>query len=304
MAAFTTFTEEALERYLVMFGKGKLKSYAPIAGGIENSNYFVTLDSGAGDVEYVLTIIEQFDFEEAPFFNKVTSHLFHQGMPVAAPHSTLDGMSSTIFCGKPAFLQPKLEGNHLAKVNQDHCFQIGGFLAGAHQALSSLKLTRENPYNLGWMQNTLDSISDRLNDPERTLLTKLLGEYERIDAMELPTGLIHGDLFKDNALFTNQGELKGVIDFYHACHDILIQDIAIAINDWCQTSAGTIDEQLRASLLAGYEKIRPLKKEEALALVPLQRTSAARFALTRFLSGNPPLKPPEEMLRLASSLTI
>ena len=116
-----------------MFGKGKLKAYTPIAGGIENSNYFVTLDSGAGDVEYVLTIIEQFDFEEAPFFNKVTSHLFHQGLPVAAPHSTLDGMSSTIFCGKPAFLQPRLEGSHLAKVDQDHCFQIGGFLGGAHQ---------------------------------------------------------------------------------------------------------------------------------------------------------------------------
>ena len=57
MAAFTTFTEEALERYLVMFGKGELKKFAPIAGGMENSSYFVTLDNGSGDVEYVLTII-------------------------------------------------------------------------------------------------------------------------------------------------------------------------------------------------------------------------------------------------------
>ena len=304
MAAFTTFTEEALERYLVMFGKGELKAYTPVAGGIENSNYFVTLDSGAGDVEYVLTIVEQFGFDEAPFFNKVMTHLFHQGLPVAAPHATLDGMSSTIFCGKPTFLQPRLEGSHLAEVNEDHCFQIGGFLGGAHQALSSLKLTRQNPYQSSWMQKTLNSISNRLSDHERTQLTKLLGEYKRIEALELPTGLIHGDLFKDNALFTDQGELKGVIDFYHACHDILIQDVAIAINDWCQTSAGTIDKELRTSLMAGYEKIRPLEKEETQALVPLQRTSAARFALTRSLSGNPPLKPPEEMLRLASSLAI
>lgn len=304
MAAFTTFTEEALARYLVMFGKGELKACTPVAGGIENSNYFVTLDSGSGDVEYVLTIIEQFGFDEAPFFNKVMSELFHQGLPVAAPHSTLDGMSSTIFCGKPTFLQPKLEGSHLVTVNEDHCFQIGEFLGGAHRALSSLKSTRGNPYHLGWMQSTLSSISNRLSDPERAQLTKLLGEYERIEALELPAGLIHGDLFKDNALFTDQGELKGVIDFYHACHDILIQDIAIAINDWCQTSTGTINEALRASLIAGYEEIRPLEKEEVQALVPLQRTSAARFALTRFLSGDPPLKPPEEMLRLASSLTV
>ena len=170
----------------------------------------------------MLTIIERFGFDEAPFFNKVISQLFNQGLPFAAPQSTLDGMSSTIFCGKPTFLQPRLEGSHLVTVNEDHCFQIGRFLGGAHRALSSFKSTRENPYHLGWMQSTLSSISNRLSDPERTLLTTLLGEYERIEALELPTGLIHGDLFKDNALFNDSVELKGVIDFYHACHDILV----------------------------------------------------------------------------------
>jgi homoserine kinase type II len=304
MASFTTFTEEALERYLVMFGKGELKACKPVVGGIENSNYFVTLDSGSGNVEYVLTIIEQFGFDEAPFFNKVMSQLFQYDLPVAAPHSTLDGMSSTIFCGKPAFLLPRLEGSHLVLVNEDHCFKIGEFLGGMHQALTNLKATRANPYHRDWMQSTLNSISNRLKESEITQLGKLIGEHEHIDALELPSGLIHGDLFKDNALFTDRGELSGVIDFYHACHDILIQDIAIAINDWCQTSTGNIDEALRATLIAGYEKIRPLEKEEAQALVPLQRTSAARFALTRFLSGSPPLKPPEEMLQLASSLTV
>lgn len=304
MAAFTTFTEEALERYLVMFGKGTLKACTPVAGGIENSNYFVTLDNGSGDLEYVLTIIEQFGFDEAPFFNKVMSKLFQYGLPVAAPHSTLDGMSSTIFCGKPTFLLPRLEGSHPVLVNEEHCFRIGEFLGSAHRALNDLKSTRPNPYNLGWMQGTLDSISNRLEESQKIQLAELLAEYERIEALELPSGLIHGDLFKDNALFTDQSELKGVIDFYHACHDILIQDIAIAINDWCQTSTGRIDEVLRASLIAGYEEIRPLEKEEVKALVPLQRTSAARFALTRFLSGDPPLKPPVEMLRLAASLTV
>ena len=304
MAAFTTFTEEALERYLVMFGKGELKKFAPIAGGIENSNYFVTLDNGSGDVEYVLTIIEQFGFDEAPFFNKVMSQLFNQGLPVADPQSTLEGMSSTIFCGKPTFLLPRLEGRHLVKVNEGHCFQIGEFLGSAHRALSKLKSTRVNPYDLGWMQSTLNSISDRLSEFEKTQLTKLLGEYENIGTLELPTGLIHGDLFKDNALFNDRGELKGVIDFYHACHDILVQDIAIAVNEWCRTSTGTIHEKSRATLIAGYEQVRPLEKEELRILTPLQRTSAARFALTRFLSGDPPLKPPEEMLRLAKLLTV
>ena len=78
MAAFSTFTEDALERYLVMFGKGELKKFTPVGSGIENSNYFVALDGAPGDLEYVLTIIEQFGFEEVPFFKKVVSHLFHR----------------------------------------------------------------------------------------------------------------------------------------------------------------------------------------------------------------------------------
>ena len=128
-----------------MFGKGELKKFTPIAGGIENSNYFVTLDNGSGDVEYVLTIIEQFGFNEAAFFNKVMSQLFNQGLPVAAPLSNLYGMSSTIFCGKPTFLLPKLEGRHLVRVNEDDCFQIGEFLGIAHRAFSNLKSTRVTP---------------------------------------------------------------------------------------------------------------------------------------------------------------
>ena len=304
MAALTTFTEQSLKRYLVMFGKGELITCEPVTSGIENSNYFVTLDDGSGPVAYVLTIIEQFDFEEAPFFNKLVSHLFQHGLPVAAPQSTLDGMSSTIFCGKPTFLQSRLEGSHSVMVDEDQCFQIGAFLGNAHKALGSLKSTRVNPYDSDWMQSTLSCIADRLSDVEKSQLTKLLDEYKRIEAMALPSGLIHGDLFRDNALFDDQGKLTGVIDFYHACHDVLGLDIAIAINDWCQLTTGQIDKALSATLIAGYEQVRPLEKEERQALVQLQRTGAARFALTRFLSGEPPLKSPQAMLQLAESLTV
>ena len=154
------------------------------------------------------------------------------------------------------------------------------------------------------MQSTLNSISDRLSEFEKTQLKKLLGEYEHIGTLELPTGLIHGDLFKDKALFNDRIELRGVIDFYYACHDMLLQHVAIAVHDWCRTSTGTIHEKSRATLIAGYKQVRFLEKEELRILNPLQRTSTAQSALTRFLSVDTPLKPAEEMLRLAKSLTV
>ncbi len=306
MAAFTTFTEEALVRYLVMFGKGQLKEYVPITAGIENSNYYITLNQYEVLTDYVLTIIEDLSFDEVPFFNKILTHLFHYGLPVAAPQSTLDGMTLTIFCGKPAFLFPKLPGRHPVEIEAIHCQKIGEFLATCHQSLNDLKVTRANPYDVDWMHRSLNQVKSMITAEELDQLSSLVNEYEHLQGLDLPRGLIHGDLFKDNALFVEDQPtdvtLSGVIDFYHACHDFLIQDIAIAINDWCITENGSIDETLKSALISAYEEVRPMTPGEAAALVPMQRTSAARFALTRLLSGDPPLKNPTDMLNLAARL--
>ena len=284
-----------------MFGRGDLAHFEPIEGGIENSNYRVLLSRDDQDDDYILTIIEHLGFDEVPFFNKVMAHLYHQGLPVAAPIATLDGMTSTIFCGKPAFLFPKLDGSHLERVSESQCREIGHFMARSHQAWARLTTERDNPYHPGWMRETLEQVSDRLTEGDRQLLRALIREYEDILAGDLPQGIIHGDLFKDNALFRETGTLSGVIDFYHACNDLLIQDIAIAINDWCVNETD-LSETLREALLTGYQEVRSLTVKEHQLLAPMQRVSAARFALTRLLSGDPPLKDPTAMLRLARSL--
>jgi homoserine kinase type II len=300
MAALTTFSEEALERYLIMFNLGELTSVKPIAEGIENSNYFVSLRQEE-TTEYVLTIIEGLSFAEVPFFNKVLAHLHQHGLPVAAPKQTLDGMTSTIFCGKPAFLFPRLPGEHLGLVDEKHCFELGEFLAASHVALESLHERRDNPYSAAWMHETLGGLAPGIPVSTTHELKRYITEYESLQDLGLPAGLIHGDLFRDNALFENNA-LTGVIDFYHACHDYLIQDLAIAINDWCVADSVRIDPALQAAMISGYESIRKLEKAEKKVLAPIQRTSAARFALTRFLSGDPPLKDPDAMLRLAGTI--
>ncbi len=299
MAVFTTFSEEALARYVVMFGLGELASHQPIDGGIENSNYFLTLSKDGEDNEYVLTIIEELTFDDLPFFNKVLMQLFHHGLPVAAPRQTLDGMTSTIFCGKPALLFKRLPGEHPVRVTDKHCFELGKFMATSHLALSSLTETRDNPYSVEWMRNSVGDLE--LDTDISVFLNTHVHEYETLHKLDLPTGLIHGDLFIDNALFEKE-QLTGVIDFYHACRDVLIQDLAIAINDWCSDN-GTINTELETAMLKGYESERELSQEERKALRPMQRASAARFALTRYQSGNPPMKDPAEMLKLAEHLS-
>lgn len=298
MATFTTFSDEALQGYLERFDEGRGKLHQPIEGGIENSNYLLQLEKQGQVKEWVLTLVEVLDFDELPFFNELTLHLAQQGLPVAAPMKTLAGEACTLFCGKPTLLFPKLAGTHVEAPTSSHCAAIGHFLGAAHLALASFAQTRPNPYSLAWQEATLGEVPIPRKYAGAVAATHSL--YRHLLAEDLPRGLIHGDLFRDNALFED-GKLNGVIDFHHACHDLLIQDLAIAINDWCRQGS-QIDPARRAAMVAAYCEQRQLTKKEAALLPAMQQTSALRFALTRYQSGDPPLKDPLEMLALMVAL--
>ncbi|MCB1691326.1 MAG: homoserine kinase [Pseudomonadales bacterium] len=303
MAAFTTFSESALERYLVMFDIGELVRFEPITSGIENSNYFVTLEVPGDEAEFVLTITEGLTFEDVPFFNELFRILERSGLPVPVPQKTLDGMSSTIFCGKPAWLFPRLPGRHPQSVTPEQCRTIGNALARLHEGAAATRYKRANPYDLDFLTRTFTEERSRLASDDAAMLERIFEPYKALGADELPAGIIHGDLFRDNALFEGE-ELTGIIDFYHACTDFLAQDVAITINDWCTAPEGQQVPEKVAALMEGYESIRPMTSPEKAALPTLMRAGALRFILTRLLSGEDgsTLKDPEEFLRIARVL--
>lgn len=303
MGTFTTFERASLERYLVMFGVGELKSYEAIDSGIENSNYFVTTSEYGEDQEYVLTIVEGFGFDDIPFFNQLTTHLSHYGLPVPAPKGTLDGMLMTIFCGKPTMLVQRFAGKHLSTPSALHCEAIGKALAEIHTVATARNLQRDNPYDSLWQSEALAAATDHFSAEDHAMLGEVTELYANLEELSLPKGIIHGDLFRDNALFSGDA-LTGVIDFYHACYDFFVLDIAICINDWCRNEQGLIEEEKQQALLRGYESERKLEPEELARLTDFQQVAAARFMLTRTQSGgeDSPLKDPKEFAPLLRSL--
>ncbi len=291
-----------------MFALEELHSFRPIQTGIENSNYIVSVDDDGQGHEYVLTILEHLSLDDVPFFNTLMTHLADQGLPVPAPRATLDGMTSTIFCGKPALLFPKLPGSHPEKADASACCKVGRALAEMHRAAATLALPpgkiRKNPYDPAWAGSTLTRVAPALPEADRRLLDDYVACYEIIARdSELPKGIIHGDLFRDNTLFVD-GELTGIIDFYHACEDYLIQDLAITLNDWCSRETGEIDKTLATKMIAGYESVRTLTQRERDMLPEFRKAGAMRFILTRLISGKEDghLKDPEEFLKIARRL--
>ena len=301
MAAFTSFSEEALKRYLKMFGRGELKSYSAITTGIDNSNYWIELAKNHESNEFILTILERLSFDEAPFFGKLLMHLHQYGLPVPTPQTTLDGMTSTIFCGKPCFLIRRLPGEHLKTASVEQCAKIGGFLAAQRKSLSEIQITKPNHYSVAWMTAVLDKQTARLSVVDIQLLKECINLYQQLHDKGLPKGLVHGDLFRDNALFQG-GELTGVIDYYRASEDLVTIDLAIAMNDWCRDEHEAPDFARRQAMLDGYNNTQLLSDQESNALIDLQIVAAARFALTRLESGEPPMKDPCEMIDLIRNL--
>jgi len=300
MAVFTRVERAELEGFLSDYRVGVLVGYAGIQGGTANTNYFVTTTDG----EYVLTLFEELTREELPFFLDLTAHLAEHGIPCAHPVADVAGNYLKVLHHKPAALVARLPGIVVEQPRSGHCAAVGALLAQMHVAAGGLNAGRENPFGLRWQREATVRVADRLPAPDAALLHAELNFQAGHIASGLPHGIIHADLFRDNVLFA-EGALSGVIDFYFACEDDLLLDVAIAVSDWCSLPEGELDMARANALLDDYHAQRTLIAAEREAWPTLLRAAALRFWLSRLYDYYFPrpgvitlTKEPEEFRRI------
>lgn len=276
MAVFTRVTEPELISWLENYSLGQLLELQGIASGIENTNYFVTTSNG----RFVLTLFEKLATNELPYYLNLMSHLARHAIPCPSPVANRHNQFLSELNGKPACIVSRLSGKSLIHPEVSHCAAIGEMLGRLHNAARNFAETMPNSHDAIWRARATQQVTPFLSLQDLALLESEVAFHGKHTLAALPQGVIHADLFRDNVLFDGT-RIGGLIDFYFACNDSLLYDVAITVNDWCMGADSTLDEMRTQALLQAYHAVRPLQKEEQDAWPIALRAAALRFWLSR-----------------------
>ncbi|MDM0076621.1 homoserine kinase [Variovorax sp. J2P1-59] len=303
MAVFTEVGFDEADALVRRLGLGALTELKGIEGGIENTNYFATTESG----EFVLTLFERLGAEQLPYYLCLMKHLAARGLPVpepvadpaiAAPSGHPLSIPANAPCellhtvaGKPAAIVQRLKGKSELSPTAAHCAELGRLLARMHLAARDYPRIQPNLRGLPWWNDTAPVVLPYLEAPQASLLRSELAYQNHVAESSaysaLPRGPVHADLFRDNAMFDTHASadaprLTGVFDFYFAGADTWLFDLAVCLNDWAiDLASGRHDTARADALLAAYGTVRPLTGPERALLPAMLRAAALRFWISR-----------------------
>jgi homoserine kinase type II len=280
MALITPLSDEEMRRVLAFYSLA-LESFTPLPGkGTVNTNFEVR----ASGRRYFLRVNEGKSAADALAEGRLVAALRRGGVPTPEV-LTAPGGAHVEAGGKPVTLFPWIDGHeaHAAADEPATVAVVGRALALVHQAgraLAPAELPR-NHYSLEELERRLATFD---GDPRFAdvvpLIAAELARAHRRRRESAPGGLIHQDLFPDNLLVDERGELAAILDLEQATGGPFAYDLAVSLNAWCWDGR-EIRREAADAVLAAYERARPLEAAARAALVDEARLAAARFTITR-----------------------
>ena len=283
MAVYTKLNQNKIEEILLSYNLGKLDSFKGIEEGIENTNYFLSINKK----KFILTIYEKrVKSKDLPFFSNVMSSLNKANFKCPAPIANNNNNTVTDFNGKKLMIVSFLEGKAKINLSPDNCKSIGVETAKMHKLTSNLKLKRQNDLSIKSWRGLFDSVKHqctKINKDLPRLIEENLTDVEKNWPIDLPKGIIHADLFHDN-IFFDKDNFSGIIDFYFSCEDFFAFEIAICFNALCFDGTKenlSFNVTKAKNFIEGYSSIRKLSVLEKQSIKVLSQGAALRFLLTR-----------------------
>ena len=280
MAVYTHVEPDDLAALVARYDIGTVVSCKGIAEGVENSNFLLETTGG----RFILTLYEKRVSEgDLPFFVDLLDHLARRSCPVPAMIRDREGAAIQQVSGRSACVIQFLQGISLTQPTPRQCEAAGAALGAMHRALETYAGARENSMgHRHWRAvaegaGNLDVVLPGL----QAIVDDELEHLDRHWPTDLPTHVIHADLFPDNVLMLGD-RVTGLIDFYFAASDFRAYDLVITHASWAFSADGKQCDPARAkALMHGYAREVTLSDAEIAALPLLARGASLRFLLTR-----------------------
>ena len=136
----------------------------------------------------------------------------------------------------------QINGNSIEKPTINHIKQIGIFLKGFHNISQNLTSSNTQIYSKKYLKSLITK-------SKNTILKQHFDDIN-IDIELKNDGIIHGDIFYDNAKFLDNS-LSGVYDFTEACIGDFKFELAVVAISWCFDGDILNTEKLN-TLLSSY----------------------------------------------------
>lgn len=279
MAVLTPIDANDLKALCAAHGLPDPRSFSGIAGGSVNSNY--ALD--AQGMRLFLRLYEEQGVDGARRECAMLERLAHEGVPTPAPLRRADGEHVSAVRGKPAVLFPWRDGHMRcqAAVTATDAARVGEALARVHVAGAG-EQAEPGRFGVDALGGRLDRIAASGDPTFAPMVPGLRASLTRAHAVRdtaLPRGLTHGDLFRDNVLWAESGEVSALLDFESACEDAFAYDLMVTVLSWC--FGDDLEAGLASAMREGYERVRPLSDREKQGLWAEGAFAAMRFTITR-----------------------
>ncbi|HEV8321612.1 MAG TPA: homoserine kinase [Myxococcota bacterium] len=313
MAVRTALGRAELEAALAPFGLGALRAFAGLAAGSINTNYVV--DTARG--RFFVRLFEDKSADDVAYELALLVHLGARGVPVVVPLAAADGARCTACAGRALAVFPFVDGVESGGDDGEtppgaaRARRLGEALARLHVAGADFPRRRAGAYTRARVAERLPALrAAAARDPDvAAALTDVEDEHAflavRLDALALPEGVIHGDLFPDNVLWRaapggGAGEdILALLDFEMAATGPFVRDLATLQLSWCFDAArGALAEADMAAMAAAYGAVRPLEPRERVPGLWLwSRFVAWRYTVSRLTDFHLSPLPPDRLRR-------
>ena len=276
MSVYTSLSWDQIESVISSYRLAPLTRYTGISAGIENTNYLLNTVQG----DFILTLYEHCQADELNPYLDLLVQLAQYESYYPSPLADIQQGYLQLLAGKPAAVFKCLSGKSVQQATMYQCQSVASALAKLHLNSSSVTFSIKNPRNIEWIQETALQISSFVSLQDSILLEDELKYQLKYTTQHLTQGIIHADLFKDNILFVGDS-LTGMLDFYAACCDCYLLDVAITLNDWCVDKQGVFERKHQDVFMQAYKQVRAISQDEERSLPLLLRRACLRFWLSR-----------------------